>query len=479
MSYKHGIEVLENPTSIIPPIESDASVQVVFGTAPINLAENPYESVNKPILLYSWEEGVKNFGYSDDWESYTLCQSMDATFKILNVAPVIFVNVLDPARHKKSVEKKVLTVSKGEVKILEEGILLNTIKVEVNNEQLEKETDYMASFDRDGYVVVALLGDHDEIEVSYEKLDPSKVTELDVVGGYDVTTGKYEGLEVIDQVYPRLGIVPGQALAPGWSHKPVIGIVLDAKTQGINTNFNAMNLLDIDSETVISYQDVPAWKNDNSYTSKQSIVCFPKCKIGDKVYWMSALIAALIQRTDAVKGGGVPYVSPSNERLPITGAIVGKNTELSLDQGQANFLNGAGIITVINLNGWRSWGNNTAAYPSTSDVKERFIAVRRMFNWWGNTFILTYFDKVDDPTNYRLIDSVVDSENIRANGFKALGQIAGAKIEFRQDQNPITSLLNGKIQFIQKMAAFTPAEHIVNVLEFDPRILEESLFGGD
>jgi uncharacterized protein len=77
-----------------------------------------------------------------------------------------------------------------------------------------------------------------------------------------------------------------------------------------------------------------------------------------------------------------------------------------------------------------------------------------------------------------LIESVVDSENLRANGYKARGQIAGASIEFRKDMNPETDILNGKITFIQKIAAFPPAENIVNILEFDPNILTNALFGG-
>ncbi|MCP6042919.1 hypothetical protein NL354_29145, partial [Klebsiella pneumoniae] len=67
---------------------------------------------------------------------------------------------------------------------------------------------------------------------------------------------------------------------------------------------------------------------------------------------------------------------------------------------------------------------------------------------------------------------------IRANGYTARGQIAGARIEFLQDMNPSTDILNGKITFIQKLAAYPPAEHIVNILEFDPQMLFNAMFGG-
>ena len=481
MSYNHGINIQENATSIIPPIQSSAGVQIIVGTAPVNLTEDPSAAVNKPVIIYNWKEAVEKMGYDDDWEKFTLCQSMDASFRVFNIAPIILINVLDPSRHFTEELDVSLSINNSEALIKEKGILLKTISVKSASEDLVFGSDYLTGFDRDGHVAITILKENlsaGSITVSYKKIDPSKVTDNDIIGGYDVSTGSYEGLEVINQVYPMLNIVPGLILAPGWSHKPVIGAVIDAKTRSINSSFNAHNVLDIDSNEVKNYQDAPSWKSENSYTSKDSTVCFPKAKIGDKTYWLSALTAALMAFTDA-QNDDVPFVSPSNKRLPITGTVLADGTSLYLDQPQGNFLNGSGIVTAININGWRLWGNNTAAYPSTSDVKDRFIPIRRMFNWWGNTFVQTYFNKVDDPTNFRLIESIVDSENIRANGFKARGQIAGAVIEFRQEDNPVTDLLNGRIQFIQKVAFFTPAEYIVNVLEFDPTILTNALFGGE
>lgn len=483
MSYQHGVYIQENPTSITPPILSHSGVQVVVGTAPVNLAKDPYQAANIPILANSWKEAVEKLGYSDDWENYTLCEVMDASFRQVGVAPIIFINVLDPIEHKKE-ESKTVTLGNDETIVDVNGILLDTVVVKSadGSTTYKKDIDYSIAFNSEGYPVIsvieggALIGS--DVQVDFSKIDPSLVTEEDIIGGYDVATEKYLGLELISQVYLRLGIVPGLILAPGWSHIPAVAAVIDAKCKLINGSFNCMNLLDIDSSEVTQYTDAPSWKNDNSYSSNKSIVLWPKVKIGDKIYWYSSIMAALIAYTDA-QNDNVPYVSPSNKRLPITATVLVDGTEVYLDQIQGNYLNGQGITTAININGWRAWGNNTAAYPSTSDPKDRFIPIRRVFDWWGNTFILTYFQKVDDPANYRLIESVVDSENIRANGYQAKGQIAGARIEFRKEDNPITDILNGRIQFIQKIAAFPPAENIVNVLEFDPIMLQNSLLGGE
>lgn len=114
-----------------------------------------------------------------------------------------------------------------------------------------------------------------------------------------------------------------------------------------------------------------------------------------------------------VEGSDTWLTQEEYEQIGITGLCLEDGTEVTLDQPQANLLNGQGIITAINDSGWKSWGNNTACYPANTDPKDRWFCCRRFFSWWGNSFILTYKQKVDEPGNYRLIESIVDSENIR------------------------------------------------------------------
>ena len=130
------------------------------------------------------------------------------------------------------------------------------------------------------------------------------------------------------------------------------------------------------------------------------------------------------------------------------------------------------------MNGWKSWGNNSAAYPGTTDPKDRWFACRRFFSWWGNTFIQTYAQKVDDPANFRLIEDIVDSENIRGNAYVAEGRCAAAYISFNEEENQVTDLLNGRLTFHQHLSPYVPAEDIVNILEFDPDGLSRALNGG-
>ena len=51
-NYKHGIRTSRRATQLAIPITSDGCLQCVIGTAPVNLAADPYDTVHKPFV---WE----------------------------------------------------------------------------------------------------------------------------------------------------------------------------------------------------------------------------------------------------------------------------------------------------------------------------------------------------------------------------------------------------------------------------------------
>jgi phage tail sheath protein FI len=408
------------------------------------------------------------------------------------VAPIIFVNVLDPATHKTTVSTPVavaLTSKQGTIKATDTpvtGILLSSVKVKASAEataNLILDTDYTLDFDENGYVVITVLAggaaaSATSVYVTYDKLDPSAVTGSTIIGA---TSGSSEtGLEVLRQIYPRFGMTPGLILAPGWSQITDVALVLQAKCEEINGYFSCETFIDIDSGTggCTLYSNVKTAKESAGISSPHAMPLWPCVKAGSKVLWASAIWGALTAYTDA-QNDDVPNLSPSNKSLPITGTCLRDGTEVLLDQVQANAVNGAGVSTAINLNGWRSWGNNSAAYPSTTDPKDRWFCVRRFFSWWGNSFMLTYAQKVDDPANPRLVESVVDTENIRGQAYVQAGKCAAISVEYNEAENTVTDILNGKVTFHLHLAPYTPAEDILGILEFDPDALQAALNGGE
>lgn len=478
MPYLHGVRVQENPTSVSTPVSNESGVPVIFGTAPVNLAADPDNATNKLFLCKTFAEAKAAVGYSDDYDSYTLCQAMDAFFKAYGVGPIVICNVLDPATHKKDYTET-LTVTNGQAVSVNKGVLLSGLTVTSDEAAMTLDTDYTVEFDADGYVVITVIKEGVEsVTLAGEQIDSSAVKEADVIGAYDAETGEETGIELVRQVYPKFSLAPGMLLAPGWSHIPTVGLALAEKCTEINGMFKCECILDIDcsADGATKYTDVAELKAENGYAGIHTIALWPKGKYAGKTMAYSAMYAAMVAYTD-YQNDSVPNLSPSNKAIKFTAAVLEDGTEVNLDIVQANELNAVGVVTLLNLNGFKSWGNNTAAYPEVTDPKDRWICCRRFFSWWGNSFIINYLEKVDNPANYRLIESIVDSENVRGNSLVSQGKCAGIRMVYNREDNPIASVLDGKIVFRQHLAPYTPAEDILNILEFDPSMIEAALGG--
>jgi phage tail sheath protein FI len=318
-------------------------------------------------------------------------------------------------------------------------------------------------------------------------LDPSLVDVYDVIGGYDSITGKNTGLELVNEIYPRFRLVPGQLLAPKFSEDPAVAAVMETKAGNINGHFRCIALCDMPTMVEDEYNpgeiiehrytDVPAWKNINNYVSTRQVNGYPNLILGEQKFFYSTQLAGLICRTDA-ENAGIPYNSPSNKNLKINGLCYENGEELVMNTEQANFLNGNGIITANNFTaGWVAWGNRTGAYPGNTDVKDAFIPIRRMFDWIGNTIVLTYWNKIDFPLTRRTIGTVVDSINIWLNSLAAREYILGGRIEYLEQDNAVTDLLDGIVKFRVKIAPPPPMKEAHFILEYDPDYLQV-LFAG-
>lgn len=478
MAYMHGIRVIEQPTTMPTPVKNEAGVPIIFGTAPVNLAKDPDNATNVLFLCETFQDAKNALGYSDDYEHYTLCQSMDAHFKMFGVGPVVFCNVLDPAVHKTTETENDLAVEDGIAISENTGILTNGLTVSDEGGAMTIDTDYTLSFNDEGKLVITVIKvGVASVSISGNRLNPGAVQASDIIGSYDPEAGTETGLEMVRKVFPKFSLAPSLLACPGWSKKPEIALAMAEKCVDVNGIFKCECVVDLDTATATTFVKAKELKVENGYNNPHMIVLWPMVKWSGRIMAYSAAYVAMASMTDH-NNDDVPNLSPSNRVLNVNAVVLHDGTEIDLDQIQANELNGEGIVTAYNFKGIRAWGNNTAAYPEVVDPKDRWIACRRFFTWWGNSFIINYFDKVDNPANYRLIESIVDSENVRANSLVSMGKCAGLKMVYDKADNPIANVIDGKIVFRQYLAPYTPAEDILNILEFDPSMIEAAL-GGD
>lgn len=480
--YQHGIISTEKATVMEKPIEVESAIAVVFGTAPINMAKDPYSVTNVPIVLEGYEDAVNKLGFSYNFKDYTICQSVFTRFVKSLRGPIVVVNVLDPKVHVKDVIAKTFSVINKKVEISDQGILLDTMEVKSadGTTTYEANEDYITSFADDGTVIIAITNDGKitatEVKVEYKQLAPEMVTKEDVIGGYNEETRRRTGIDCISLVYPMTKLIPCQLLAPGWSQNPVVAAVLSAKAKLINSLFNAVAITDIDSVAVTKIDDLLEYKEKNGYEDNSNIACYPKVIVDGYEIYLSAILDCAIANTDQAYDG--PYASPSNKEIDIDGTCLEGGESIFYDLDEANEINAVGIVTAINMNGWRTWGNEMSCYPNNQDIKDRFIVSRRVFNYRDNEFKTQFFEKVDDPTNFRLIESIVNKENAILATLASAGKIAGGSISYNRDDNPTEQILDGHIIFARKLSPFGPAKCIETVTEFDPT-LNISALGGE
>lgn len=469
----HGVYVSEQETSVSTPIVATSGVPFVIGAAPVQSAGSPTPA-GIPVMAISWGEAVEKLGYSDDWESYPLCEFMYSHFKLFGCQPVIFCNILDPTSMKESVAAADIAVADHKALLPVEAINDATLVVKEAGgagDAYVKDTDYSTYYYGENLVVELLVDGKgyaaEEVNIAYSKTTPASVTDTEVA----------TGLESIELCMATLGVVPDLICAPGHSQVSTVAAVMATKAAGINGLFRAKALIDIDSSSsgATTYDAAITKKGDSNFVDENEIPCWPMFGLDKYKFHASTQLAGLMAQVDT-GNGGCPYESPSNKNLQCDRMILADGTEVNLTLAQANMLNANGIVTGLNfMGGWVAWGNYTACYPGSTDVKDYFIPVSRMFDWVSNTVIQTCWNKVDAPMNRRLLDTIMDTVSIWLNGLVGSGYLLGARVEMLEDENPLQNLMAGIVKFHIAMTPPSPAQEIDFVLEYDASYVTSAL----
>ena len=398
----------------------------------------------------------------------------------------MIVNVLDPKKHLTGeTEAKDMNLTGGVLDLPLEA-LADTVVVKGYSEETVLTDDYARGTDyellyTDGVLRLerieggAITSDNAKLNIKYNAVDPSKVTKKDIIGGYDISTKKSSGFELVDFIFPKFRVIPTVFLAPNFSHDSEVAAVMAAKAESINGLFKGVAIIDVDTTEATTYTEAVEWKTKKNIVQPSELLVWPMLTLGGRVFHYSTQLAGLMAKTDADEdlGKETPCESASNKTLQIDGMVLADGTEVLLDLTKANYLNSQGIITGLNfIGGFVSWGNETACYPSNTDVTDYFYCISRMFQWVGNSVILSMWSKVDRGLKPRLVESVVQSLNIWLNGLTADEVILGGRIEFLEEENPTTDLMAGIAHFHIYITPPSPAKELDFVLEYDVSYLE-------
>lgn len=473
MAFYHGVKTSERSTSLSTTVRVENGVTFAVGTAPVHTVGG---KVNKVIFVEDYESAVKELGYSDDWDKYTLCEVIKTHFVLYAVAPVIFVNVLDPEKHCGELKSENFSADSEGVIRLPSDVIADTVSVRsVGGDTYALGTDYTLAYGEEGLLLTVLQGGtitETALTVEYKEIDPSLVSKSDIIGGVSVTDGGKSGLELVDSAFTAAGVVPEIIIAPGFSEDSEVAAVMNSKARAINELFKGKAIIDIDTEAAKNAVGAYQFKNSKSIAGENQILCFPNVALSGKRYHLSTHIAALMALTDS-ENDGIPSDSPSNKSLQIDSTVLKDGSEISVELSEANRLNSYGIVTALNFTGgFKAWGNYTACYPSNTDVKDYFISVNRMFGFVAKTLIFSYWGKIDGKMTPRFVQSIVDSINIWLNGLTSDGHLLGGRVEFISGENNTADLISGKMRYHVYLTPPSPAVEIDYVLEYDTAYVE-------
>lgn len=518
MAYRHGVYTSEVSTSIQTAAPVDSALPFVIGTAPRQVG---------PVLITSWSRYCEAFGVSESvdingpefsrggtltnfayyWfiiagRSDCILQSLPGIKFSSGPFSVKVGDVVRQARY----DIQLGTISAGARAAWREYITSNTLTVAWADDvyssdfgTINTETDSISALTfEDGDTYPELSVSLVDIETGnaiagaelVDKTAPLSVqfhAYGEVAENLVAVTDAIQSIHTLYERFSRVAsilLIPGDFFTPNYQ-----GLVpaMAAAVSNIGGRFKGIALAEIPAGDDVTGQtgvDIDAAKDAKQSTSPYVVYAWPNVGVGDFRFPASVALAAAISATDG-QYGGIPYVSPSNKPLPVTGAYcvvedadgfaVKKSVFATRDDVNA-YLGAYGIVGFRNTaQGWVAWGDNTAAFPGSTDVKDYMIPIRRMFNYVSNQFQVFADARVDMPLNLRQLEGVVKSFNQILAGWVGFGALNAGSVELDKELNTTASLLAGTV-YVRIRIAPPPAMVVIEgVLEYDVQGFERSL----
>ena len=459
--YKHGAYGVIQAVGSRVADESQGAI-VYVGTAPVHNVEGGANNVNKPIVVNNIAEARKYFGYSDEWDKYTLCEAMHVHLENKGVGPLVFINVLNPATHKAS---EAGTVSKtpenGRVTIpAAQDIILDSVVVKNGNTAKIKGTDYAIAYNIEKKTITiseltaGALGTS-ALTITYNTVDATAVTTADVIGASD-GLGLNTGIFAIKNVYQLTGYIPAYLAAPGFSSVPAVHAAMYQNSVKVNGHWDVYMFVDlpiVNGETPLTLDTAKTYKNGNGYTKENETVFFPLAQGTDgKIYHLSVLAAANFQEL-LLAQDGIPYKTASNTDCSLIENLYlgASNTGRVYDDSIINEkLNKNGIASAAYVGGrWAIWGCHSADYDQENGDQINVAETNRMMLYYiSNDFQHRRTPDVDKPMTANDLQTIIAEEQTRVDALLNIGALTRGVVTLNADAQAKSDIMNGDYSFL-------------------------------
>lgn len=459
--YKHGAYGVIQAVGSRVADESQGAI-VYVGTAPVHNVEGGANNVNKPIVVNNIAEARKYFGYSDEWDKYTLCEAMHVHLENKGVGPLVFINVLNPATHKASEPGTVSkTPENGRVTIpAAQDIILDSVVVKSGNTAKIKGTDYAIAYNVEKKTITiseltaGALGTS-ALTITYNTVDATAVTTADVIGASD-GLGLNTGIFAIKNVYQLTGYIPAYLAAPGFSSVPAVHAAMYQNSVKVNGHWDVYMFVDlpiVNGETPLTLDTAKTYKNGNGYTKENETVFFPLAQGTDgKIYHLSVLAAANFQEL-LLAQDGIPYKTASNTDCSLIENLYlgASNTGRIYDDSIINEkLNKNGIASAAYVGGrWAIWGCHSADYDQENGDQINVAETNRMMLYYiSNDFQHRRTPDVDKPMTANDLQTIIAEEQTRVDALLNIGALTRGVVTLNADAHAKSDIMNGDYSFL-------------------------------
>ena len=445
MAFHHGTETKRTDGGSSPVYDVDGAITALVGSAPtgaINVL-----TVCQTVKDFAQFGQVTGAGFTipDAANIWTRYQS----------GKCYVVNVCDPVVHKTAVASEVLTVDTTTlIATTAKPALLDGYVVKDGATVLAEGTAYSIDTETG---MIQFVTKPTAPNIAYTYVDPAKVTEADIIGGYVLASNSRKGMELVKEGFTRFGADAKIVIAPGFDKTATCAAAMITLALAINAEPYIAAPKGTGLSVAITGRGSAGTINFKS-AEKCANYFYPHVKNGDTLESLATHAAGLRMWVDVNEGY---WYSISNHELRgVTGVEFALTSRADDLQSETNRLNAVGITTVFNSfgTGFRLWGNRNASWPVNSHISN-FAVAYRTGNFIDESIRQAQFKYIDRPIDDALLDTFIEDIRVYLGGCRA---IVGFRVDLDREYDLADAFSKGQVPLMYDFTPKLPAERVSN-----------------
>lgn len=445
MAFHHGSETTRVNGGSVAVSTVDGAIIGIVGTAPMG-------AVNELTVCLTKKDFAK-FG-TILGQGFTLPDAFDILARYAS-GQVYVVNVLDPAKHRTSVDNEPLTLDTNTLmaQTAKQGLLSLSLTAETGS--LNEGTDYTVNL-QTGEITFARY--QENARASYVYADPTKVTEDDIKGGVDSLTGKRKGFELLRDGFNLFGADAKILICPEYDKTASCAAALAT----LADQMHAKAYIQLPKGTSLSKAIAGRGPMGtiNASASNENVRHFFPYAIGssNSLESLATHAAGLRMKVDVDHGY---WFSTSNRELSgVIGMEIPLTARVDDLQSETNRLNAVGITTIFNSfgTGFRLWGNRSSNFPTVTHIS-CFEVASRTGDIIDESIRQAELQFIDKPIDDALIDSFIETIDTFLRSQKSL---VGYSVSLDYEYDLVDAFSQGQVPLIYDYTPKIPGERISN-----------------